>query len=71
MTGKKCKTKNKPDHEGNIITHSRKWQELELQLWKVTSGVLQHGFLEGDDGEADSAKCEIMVALSVWEGAAL
>ena len=29
------------------------------------------GFLEGDDGEADSAKCEIMVASSVWEGAAL
>ena len=26
--------------EGNIITHSRKWQESELQIWKVTSGVL-------------------------------
>ena len=26
------------------------------------------GFLEGDDGEA---KCEIMVASPVWEGAAL
>ena len=26
------------------------------------------GFLEGDDGEA---KCEIVVASSVWEGAAL
>ena len=25
-----------------IITHSRKWQELELQLWKVTSGVLHN-----------------------------
>jgi hypothetical protein len=24
------------------------------------------GFLEGDDGEADSTKCEIMVASSVW-----
>ena len=32
--------KTKPDHEGNIITHSQKWQELELQIWKVTSGVL-------------------------------
>ena len=32
--------KQKPDHEGNIITHSRKWQELELQIWKVTCGVL-------------------------------
>ena len=31
----------KPNHEGNIITHSRKWQELELQRWKVTSRVLQ------------------------------
>ena len=35
------KRKTKPDHGGNIITHGRKWQELELQLWKVTSGVLQ------------------------------
>ena len=26
------------------------------------------GFLEGDDGEA---KCEIVVASSVWEGVAL
>ena len=34
--------KQKPDHEGNIITHSRKWQELELQIWKVTSGVLHY-----------------------------
>ena len=29
-----------PTTKGNIITHSRKWQELELQIWKVTSGVL-------------------------------
>jgi hypothetical protein len=30
------------------------------------------GFLEGYDGEADSAKCEIMVASSVWgKGATL
>ena len=30
------------------------------------------GFVEGDDGEADSAKCEIMVASLVWrKGAAL
>ena len=36
------KRKNKsPDHEGNIISHSRKWQESELQIWKVTCGVLQ------------------------------
>ena len=39
---KNAKRKTKPDHKGNIITHSRKWQELELQIWKVTSGVLQH-----------------------------
>ena len=30
--------------------------------------AILRGFLEGDDGEA---KCEIMVASSVWEGAAL
>ena len=41
-TWKNAKRKTKPDHKGNIITHSRKWQELELQIWKVTSGVLQH-----------------------------
>ena len=29
------------------------------------------GYLEGNDGEADSTKCEIIVALSVWEGATL
>jgi len=29
------------------------------------------GFIEGDDGDEDSAKGEIMVASSVWEGAAL
>jgi hypothetical protein len=30
------------------------------------------GFLEGDDGEGDSSKCEIMVASSVLgKGAAL
>ena len=23
---------------GNILSHNRKWQELELQLWNVTSG---------------------------------
>ena len=34
-----------PTTEGNIITHSRKWQELELQIWKVTSGVLQSTYL--------------------------
>ena len=34
--------RQKPNHGGNIITHSQKWQELELQIWKVTSGVLQH-----------------------------
>ena len=37
------KERQKPDHEWNIITHSRKWQELELQIWKVTSGVLHRG----------------------------
>ena len=30
--------------------------------------VILRGFIEGDDGEE---KCEIMVASSVWEGAAL
>ena len=39
--------------------------------WGRTMAEAIHGFLEGDDGEADSAKCEIMVASSVWEGAAL
>ena len=38
---KNAKRKTKPDHEGNIITHSRKWQESELQIWQVTCGVLQ------------------------------
>ena len=33
--------KQKPNHGGNNISHSWKWQELELQIWKVTSGVLQ------------------------------
>ena len=39
---KNAKQKTKPNHGGNIISHSRKWQELELQRWKVTSGVLQY-----------------------------
>ena len=37
-----ARRKTKPNHRGNIITHSRKWQELELQIWKVTSGVLHY-----------------------------
>ena len=37
-----------PTTKGNIISHSRKWQESELQIWKVTSGVLQHAMC-GDD----------------------
>src|SRR3954469_26069176 len=36
----KMQKEGKPNHGGNIISHSRKWQELELQLWQVTSGVL-------------------------------
>ena len=39
MTWIKMQNKRqKPNHGGNIISHSRKWQELELQRWKVTSG---------------------------------
>ena len=34
--------RQKPKHEGNNISHSRKWQELELRIWKVVSGALQH-----------------------------
>ena len=34
--------RQKPNHEGNIITHLRKRQELELRIWNVISGVLQH-----------------------------
>ena len=34
------KQKKKPNHWGNIISHSQKWQESELQIWKVTWGVL-------------------------------
>ena len=34
------KRKTKPDNGGKIITHSRKWQESELQIWQVTCGVL-------------------------------
>ena len=37
----KIKRQN-PNHEGNNISHSRKWQELELRIWKVVSGALQH-----------------------------
>ena len=55
MTWTKCKTKNKPDHEGNIITHSRKWQELELQIWKVTSRVLHK--------TSESTKCSSITSL--------
>src|SRR4051812_40847147 len=36
----KMQNEGKPNHGGNIISHSRKWQELELQIWQVTSGVL-------------------------------
>ena len=36
------KRRRKPNHKANIISHSRKWQELELQLWEVTSAVLEH-----------------------------
>ena len=32
----------KPNHEGNIISHLRKRQELELRIWKVVSGALQY-----------------------------
>ena len=28
--------RQKPNHEGNNISPSRKWQELELQIWKVS-----------------------------------
>src|SRR5215216_3081213 len=34
--------RQQPSNGGNIISHSRKWQELELQIWNVTSGALQH-----------------------------
>ena len=34
--------RQKPNHEGNIISHLRKRQELELRIWKVVSGALQH-----------------------------
>ena len=34
--------RQKSNHGGNNITHSQKWQELELQLWKVVCGALQH-----------------------------
>ena len=40
---KNAKQKTKTQREGNIISHSQKWQESELQIWKVTSGVLQRG----------------------------
>ena len=32
--------RQKPNHEGNNISHIRKWQELELQIWNVISGAL-------------------------------
>src|SRR4051812_5171284 len=38
----KMQNEEEPNHEGNIISHSQKWQELELQIWQVTSGVLQN-----------------------------
>ena len=30
-----------PTTKENNISHSRKWQELELRIWKVVSGALQ------------------------------
>ena len=36
------KKKQKPNHGGNNKSHSRKWQESELRIWKVVSVVLQH-----------------------------
>src|SRR3954471_4954398 len=38
---RKIQNEGESNHGGNIIAHSRKWQELELQIWQVTSGVLQ------------------------------
>ena len=40
---------------------------VPLEAEQIAEAIL-HGFLEGDDGKA---KCEIMVASSVWGGAAL
>ena len=42
MNKKQNKKKQKPNHEGIIISHLRKRQELELRIWKVVSGALQH-----------------------------
>ena len=36
----KYRTKNKTRQRREIITHSRKWQESEFQIWQVTCGVL-------------------------------
>ena len=37
--------RQKPNHEGNNISHLRKRQELELRIWKVVSVVLQSRWL--------------------------
>ena len=37
----KYKTKDKTQQRRENISHSRKWQESELQLWQLTCGVLQ------------------------------
>ena len=44
------KERQKPNHEGNNISHSQKWQELELRIWKVVSGAL-HGIKVKKIGE--------------------
>ena len=60
--------RQKPNHEGNNITHLRKRQELELQIWKVVSGALHKVPIQSrspDNGAprpTAGAKCRVVGA---------
>ena len=52
----------------HAVPHVMMYQGDARPSWGRTMAEAIRGFLEGDDGEP---KCEIMVASSIWEGAAL
>ena len=63
--------RQKPNHEGNIISHLRKRQELELRIWKVVSGALHFSswMLLSETLEASHLPLELdqaMAGLGEW-----
>src|SRR3954466_2406871 len=58
---KNAKQKQKPNHEGKIILHLRKRQELELRIWKVASGVLQRSHLG-----MKLERCHLKMSPTTW-----